>query len=89
MTDSELVEVIKTGLQLNGASLDPVLLQKGRAVEGYMINAGISQVNVESHLGKACLCVGVNDLWDLTSGQIKFSQAFGIMMEQLMAMSLP
>lgn len=88
MTQNELLIAVKAGLSISGTYNDTVLTQKMLAVTGYMTNAGVSETNLYSDLGVACICVGVTDLWNLTSGEIKFSPAFGMLVEQLTVVSL-
>ena len=79
---------MKSGLGITGA-IDG-LLTKVIAVKQYMINAGVTQEQVETELGIATLTVGVNDLWNDNSGETKFSEAFSIiLLPQLMVVSLP
>jgi len=89
MTDTELLEKVKAGLGLSGEHTDTSISIKMLAVKGYMINAGVSVEQVETDLGVACLTVGVNDIWDLTSGEVKFSPAFDIILWQLKVVSMP
>jgi len=89
MTDTELLEKVKAGLGLSGEYTDSTISVKVIAVKGYMVNAGVTVEQVETDLGIACLTVGVNDLWNLTSGEVKFSPAFDIIMCQLRAVSMP
>jgi hypothetical protein len=89
MTDAELLEKVKIGLQLTGTDHDTQLQIKTIAVKEYMLNAGITQMQIETNLGIACLTVGVMDLWNLTSGEVQFSYAFThCLMPQLRAMSM-
>ncbi|RTE05494.1 phage gp6-like head-tail connector protein [Paenibacillus whitsoniae] len=90
MTDDELLEKVKRGLSVSGSFNDTTLRIKVLAVKQYMLNAGITQEIMESELGVATLTIGVTDLWNLTSGEIKFSPAFSeCLMPQLMVVSLP
>jgi hypothetical protein len=88
MTDAELLIEVKKGLSVSGAYNDAQLLIKVSAVKEYMLNYGISQANIEASLGIAALTVGVQDLWNLSSGEIKFSPAFGMLLEQLQITSM-
>lgn len=89
MTDAELLTKVKNGLGISGAYNDEVLKIKIAAVKAMMINAGVTVENIETDLGVAVITVGVNDLWNLQPGEINFSQAFSIMITQLMVVSLP
>lgn len=89
MTDTELLGKVKTGLGISDTSQDPNLLIKTVAVKQYMLNAGVTTEHLESELGIATLTVGVNDIWNTVSGEVKFSNAFDILMVQLKAVSMP
>jgi hypothetical protein len=76
MTNAELLSAVKDQIQIKGDDLDTVLLPKTLAVKEYMLNDGISQEQIETSLGLACLAVGVMDLWNLEAGKVVFSIAF-------------
>lgn len=89
MTDAELLAKVKAGLGLSGIYTDETISIKMLAVKQYMLNAGVTIEKVETELGIAALTVGVSDLWNLTSGEVKFSLAFDILMTQLKVVSIP
>ena len=89
MTDLEMLAKVKSGLGLTGIATDDTILIKMMAVKQYMFNAGVTIEQIETELGIAALTVGVNDLWNLNSGEVKFSPAFDILMTQLKAVSMP
>lgn len=89
MTDAEMLVKVKSGLGLSGDHTDGTISIKMLAVKQYMVNAGVTVEQVETDLGLATLTVGVNDLWDLKSGEVKFSPAFDILMTQLKVVSMP
>lgn len=90
MTDDELLEKVKIGLSVDGTDNDDNLRIKTIAVKQYMLNAGITQTQIETELGMMTLTIGVNDIWNLSSGDIKFSDAFlYYFMPQLSVLSLP
>jgi hypothetical protein len=89
MTDAELLEKVKAGLGTQGTYNDPVLLPKVLAVKSYMLNAGITAEQIEGDLGIACLTIGVNDIWNMASGELKFSSVFNTMAFQLQVVSIP
>lgn len=89
MIDEEILEKVKQGLSVDGADNDDTLKIKTMAVKQYMLNAGITQSAIETELGIATLTIGVNDIWLLTPGEIKFSFAFDMcLMPQLKAISM-
>lgn len=61
---------------------------KIKAVQIYMRNAGVNDSNLTSELGRECVVIGVTDIWNLNAGEIKFSPAFGIILEQLKIKSI-
>lgn len=90
MTDNELLEKVKIGLNADDSNdNDNNLLIKTIAVKQYMINSGVSENQIETDLGIATLTIGVNDVWDLTSGGLKFSILFNNFVAQLAIKSLP
>jgi len=90
MTDSEILEKVKIGLNADdNDDNDGNLLIKTIGVKQYMLNSGVSQAQLETELGLAALTIGVNDVWDLTSGTLKFSGLFNIFLTQLSIKSLP
>jgi hypothetical protein len=90
MTDEELLEKVKTGLGVSVTPNNPNLLIKTIAVKQFMLNAGITQDQLESDLGIATLTVGVSDLWNMSPGEVKFSDAFKIVLvPQLATVSMP
>ncbi|MFD2614492.1 hypothetical protein [Paenibacillus gansuensis] len=90
LTNNELLEKVKTGLSVTGTHNDGNLMAKMLAVRQYMLNAGVTAEQIESDLGVATLTLGVSDLWNSNSGEVKFSEAFTvILLPQLMAVSLP
>ena len=89
MSDAELLAKVKSGLGLFGEYTDDTISLKMLAVKQYMVNAGVTTEQVETELGIVTLTVGVNDLWNLTSGEVKLSFAFDILMTQLKVVSMP
>lgn len=85
MSDAELLEQCKIGLQLppEGTSFDGVLSQKLLAVKSYMLGAGTSQTMLEDDLAVGTIVMGVTDLWNLNGGDIKFSPTFHTLVSQL------
>lgn len=82
-------EVLKAlSIDFPSEELKSIIRLKIKSVENYMKNAGINDMNIESDLGKTCIIIGVTDIWNLNAGEIKFSPAFGIIMEQLKVISI-
>jgi hypothetical protein len=90
MSDNELLEKVKIGLNADDNNdNDNNLLIKVIGVKQYMLNSGVSQEQIETDLGTTALTIGVNDVWDLTSGTLKFSVLFNSFLTQLSIKSLP
>ncbi|EHI98039.1 hypothetical protein CDLVIII_1340 [Clostridium sp. DL-VIII] len=89
MDDQEILDKVKQGLSVDGNDTDETLKVKIMAVKQYMMNAGIAQTTIETELGIAALTIGVNDIWQLSPGEIKFSFAFEMcFIPQLQAISI-
>ncbi|WP_242842034.1 phage gp6-like head-tail connector protein [Ruminiclostridium cellobioparum] len=88
MSNENMLVEVKKGLCISGEYTDDTLMAKTLAVKGFILNAGVTSANLETELGLATLTVGVNDLWNLNPGEVKFSPAFSILLTQLQAMSL-
>lgn len=87
--DEKTLKEIKIGLGIAADSMgaDETLKQKASTVESYMKGSGVSDAMMEDPLAVGCIVVGVTDIWDLTAGEIHFSPAFQILLEQLKARS--
>lgn len=90
MDNSELLEKVKQGLNADdNTDNDSNLLIKVLGVKQYMLNGGISEDQLETEEGITALTIGVNDVWDLTSGALKFSVLFNSILTQLAIKNLP
>ena len=80
-----LLEECKKGLNIpiDSTSFDSVLNQKILAVKLFMQNAGVPENKLENDLAIGTIVMGVNDLWELKSGEVKFSPVFYILVNQL------
>ncbi len=87
-TDTELLEKVKAGLSVGGTYNDTQLSIKTLAVKQYLIGAGITATRLETELGIALITLGVTDIWNLNSGEIKFSSAFELILRQLWVVSM-
>ena len=85
MTDQELLIECKKGLNIPVAStaFDNILYQKLLAVKGYMQGAGVSDSVMESDLAIAVIVLAVGDLWNVNSGETKFSPILTNLLTQL------
>lgn len=85
MTDAELLQACKTGLQIDpeNTAFDGILLQKLLTVKSYMRRAGVSEQSLQDDMAVGVIVMGVADIWDIESGGIKFSPAFHTLLSQL------
>ena len=68
---------VKTALGMNGSDYqdETLSLYIGEVVE-FMIDAGVQRAVAESEAAVGCIAIGVNDLWNYSSGGVKFSDYF-------------
>lgn len=85
MTNEQLIIQCKTGLNipLSSTSFDNILMQKLLAVKGYMQGAGVNEASMETDLAVGVIVMGVGDLWNVQSGETKFSPVFHTLLTQL------
>lgn len=85
MTDAELLIECKKGLNIpiESTALDPTLNQKLLAVKMFMKSAGVTDEKLVNELGVGTIVMGVTDLWELKSGEVKFSPVFFTLVNQL------
>jgi hypothetical protein len=85
MTDAELLIECKKGLDIpvTSTAFDGNLSTKLLAVKGYMQGAGVSDTLLGSDLAVSVIIVGVGDLWNFGSGEVKFSPIFHTLLTQL------
>jgi hypothetical protein len=90
MSNDDLLEKVKIGLSADDNNdNDGTLTIKIVAIKQYMLNSGVSEEQIETDLGIATLTIGVNDIWDLAPGDLKFSTLFIDFVTQLAVKSLP
>lgn len=90
MPDEDLLAACKVGLDIPLAStaFNGGLSQRISTVKGYMKGAGVSQTMLNSDLAVGTIVMGVSDLWQLKSGEIRFSPLFHTFVNQLSINSL-
>jgi hypothetical protein len=76
MTDTELLNMVKTGLGISGNYQDEILKIHIDNVKQFMISAGVAESVVNSEVSVGAILIGVNDLWNYSSGGVKFSEFF-------------
>lgn len=87
MTDAELLAKVKIGLfgEANTTWRDNVLTVYIDEVKGFMRNAGVPETVLSSDASAGCIMLGVNDLWNYSSGGVKLSEYFKQRVIQLAA----
>ena len=60
-----------------------MLTQKLLAVKSYLTGAGVSDAMLADDLATATIVLGVADLWNIQSGEVKFSPVFAMLVTQL------
>ena len=77
LTAAERLTKVKTALGMNGSDYqdETLLLYIGEVVE-FMVDAGVQQEVAESAAAVGCIAIGVNDLWNYSSGGVRFSEYF-------------
>ena len=86
VTNDELLNEVLMGLQHpieDSEDVIPTVRQKIRVVKSFLQGAGASEEALNSDLAIGVIVMGVNDIWDLTSGRIRFSPTFFILANQL------
>lgn len=76
MTEAEVLASVKNGLGITGDYMDETLRVYIHDVQGFMLEAGVSEAVVESPASVGCILRGVSDLWNYGSGTVGFSDYF-------------
>ena len=76
MTDTELLEKIKSGLGITGAFQDATLKVYIDEIKAFMKSAGVAQSVIKSEVSVGCIMRGVSDLWNYGSGNTSLSEYF-------------
>ena len=87
MTDAEILATVKTGLGITTDYQDDLLQIYIDDVKAFMIDAGVSASVATSTAAVGCILRGVSDLWNYSSGSVKFSEYFKQRVIQLAAQS--
>ena len=84
LTAADRLAKVKTALGLNGSNYqdETLSLYIGEVLE-FMIDAGVQRAVAESEAAVGCIAVGVNDLWNYSSGGVRFSDYFQSRVVQL------
>lgn len=91
MTEAELLVEVKNGLSIpiSSTAHDAVLLQKIRAIQGFILGAGVTQEKLDTDLGTGLIVLGVSDIWNIQGGAAQLSPVFNTLLTQLAISSLP
>lgn len=76
MTDSELLEQVKIGLNITGNYQDKALMLYLSEAKNYMFDAGVSDDLINSDAAVGVIIRGVSDLWNYGMGTATFSEYF-------------
>ncbi len=85
MPTIDMLAECKKGLniELSNQDLDGVLTQKITAVKSFLKNGGVTEAVLDTEDAIGVVVVGVTDLWNLETGEIKFSPVFYMLATQL------
>lgn len=83
LTAAERLEKVKTALGVSGNYSDDTILFYIDEVINELIGAGVEEVVAESGAAVGCIALGVNDLWNYSSGGVKHSEQFNKRLIQL------
>lgn len=83
MSETELLEKIKSALMITNMAFDDALKFHIDTVKDYMINAGVDESVVNSNKSIGAIFRGVSDLWNNGSGKVDFSPYFRDQVVQL------
>lgn len=73
MTETELLLKVKTALGISGDFHDETLQIYIDSVKEFMHSSGVDEAVINSSVSVGCIIAGVNDLYNYSSGEVKFS----------------
>lgn len=84
LTAADRLTKVKTALGMTGSDYqNETLLVYIDEVLEFMMDAGVQREVAESPAAVGCIAVGVNDLWNYSSGGVRFSDYFKSRVVQL------
>lgn len=83
LTAIERLAKVKTALGISGDFQDDTLMIYIEEVIEELIDGGVARSVAESNVAAGCIALGVNDLWNYSSGGVKHSDYFYKRMIQL------
>lgn len=76
LTVAERIAKVKTALGISGEYQDDTLSLYIDEVIEELVDGGVARSIAESNAAVGCIAVGVNDLWNYSSGGVKHSDYF-------------
>lgn len=76
LTAAERLAKVKTALGISGDYQDDTLTFYIDEVIEDLVDAGVARSVAESNAAVGCIAIGVNDLWNYSSGGVKHSNYF-------------
>lgn len=86
LTAAERLAKVKTALGISGDYQNETLQLYIEEVKAELIAAGVKEEVANSVAAVGCIAIGVNDIWNYTSGGVKHSEYFNRRMVQLSLM---
>lgn len=83
LTAVERLAKVKTALVISGSYSDDTIALYIDEVIAELIDAGVDKTVAESDAAVGCIALGVNDLWNFSSGGVKHSEQFNRRLIQL------
>ena len=83
LTADERLAKVKNALGISGDFQNDTLTFFIDEVMNELIDSGVAQSVAESDAAVGCIALGVNDLWNYSSGNVKHSEYFNRRMIQL------
>ena len=83
LTAAERLAKVKTALGISGSYSDDTIALYIDEVIAELIDAGVDKAVAESDAAVGCIALGVNDLWNFSSGGVKHSEQFNRRLIQL------
>ena len=83
LTAAERLEKVKTALGISGDYQNDTLTFYIDEVINELVDAGVARIVAESNVAVGCIALGVNDLWNYSSGGVKHSEQFNRRLIQL------
>lgn len=76
LTAAERLAKVKTALGISGQYQDDTISLFISEVIEALVDGGVAQSVAESNAAVGCIAIGVNDLWNYSSGGVKHSDYF-------------